>query len=243
MKLIAYHLGLEIPQLRPAPVERPWMEATTSRFAYRCLPLNIANQYGWELLSPVSFEAEWDGGDHTTAIKITQLDDGWPEPMTHFGHGVLTFHVNCLFRTDPEVQLMVTGPINRPKDGIYPLSGIIETDWSHYTFTMNWLFTRPFHPVRFHKGEPIAHIMPVSLPMMEAVEPEIRALEQAEPDRWAGYQEWQVSRNAFNQGLAAGDPKVLEEKWQRGYFRGIDHTGAKRPEHFTKVAVKPFPKS
>ena len=29
-----------------APVERDWMEATNQRFAYRCLPLNIANAYG-----------------------------------------------------------------------------------------------------------------------------------------------------------------------------------------------------
>ena len=48
--------------------------------------------------------------------------------VSHFGHGILTFHMPCLFRTEPGVDLMVQGPINRPKDAIAPLSGIIETD-------------------------------------------------------------------------------------------------------------------
>lgn len=34
----------------PAPTQRTWMDATDDRFAYRCLPLNIANQHGWWLL-------------------------------------------------------------------------------------------------------------------------------------------------------------------------------------------------
>ncbi len=43
-----------------------------------------------------------------------------------------------LFKTDSGTDLFVTGPLNRPKDGIAALTGIIETDWSPYTFTMNW---------------------------------------------------------------------------------------------------------
>ena len=62
---------------------------------------------------------------------------------------------------------MVQGPINRPKDGIAALSGIIETDWSPYSFTMNWMFTRPGTPVRFEKGEPYCHIFPVSCGALE----------------------------------------------------------------------------
>ena len=39
-------------------------------------------------------------------------------------------------------NLMVRGPTNSSKDGIVALDGIIETDWAHSTFTMNWRFTR-----------------------------------------------------------------------------------------------------
>src|SRR5689334_8953002 len=47
------------PRIRPAEATRPWMDATPEAFAYRCLPLNIANAHGWEILSPCSFEAIW----------------------------------------------------------------------------------------------------------------------------------------------------------------------------------------
>ena len=49
MKLIAHLIDGHQVDIRPAPVERDWMEATGNRFAYRCLPLNIANAYGWEV--------------------------------------------------------------------------------------------------------------------------------------------------------------------------------------------------
>jgi uncharacterized protein DUF6065 len=54
MKLIAHVIDGHHVDIRPAPVEREWMEATSQRFAYRCLPLNIANAYGWEVLCNAS---------------------------------------------------------------------------------------------------------------------------------------------------------------------------------------------
>jgi Family of unknown function (DUF6065) len=116
--------------IRPAPVEREWMEETDQRYAYRCLPLNIANAFGWEVLCPSGFTAVWDGGKGIPSLQV-HPDGGAPAPaISHFMQGILTFHIRCLFRTEPGYDLMVQGPINRPKDGIAPLSGVIETDWS-----------------------------------------------------------------------------------------------------------------
>ena len=144
------------------------------RFAYRCLPLSIANAHGWEILCGTGFTAVWNGGTGLDAVTITTDAGGDAIALSHFGSGVLTFHVPCLFRTDAGVDLMVSGPINRPKDAIAALTGLIETDWSPYSFTMNWQFTRPHTAVRFEKGEPFCHLMPVRRGEIEAVEPELR---------------------------------------------------------------------
>jgi hypothetical protein len=57
MDLIAYlHPGWA-PLVRPAPATRPWRDDTPKAFAYRCLPLKIANGHGWEVLNPWGFEA------------------------------------------------------------------------------------------------------------------------------------------------------------------------------------------
>ncbi|AIM02725.1 hypothetical protein VP03_05755 [Sinorhizobium meliloti] len=98
------------------------MNGTNQRFAYRCLPLNIANAHGWEILNAAGFSAVWDGGERENAVRNR------PDPVTHapavshFGSGTLTFHMPCLFKTDSGTDLFVTGPLNRPKDGIAALT-------------------------------------------------------------------------------------------------------------------------
>src|SRR5438093_13464407 len=113
------------------------MDPTAQAFGYRCLPLNIANAHGWLILNTVPFVANWDGQAGLEAITVQSVaDDAPPLASSHFGSGVLTFHVNALFRTEPGYDLMVTGPLNSFKDAIQPLSGVVETDWAPFTFTM-----------------------------------------------------------------------------------------------------------
>ena len=78
----------------------------------------------------------------------------------------------------PGFDLIAQGPVNRPKDGISPLSEIIETDWAPYTFTMNWAFTRKGVPVHFKAGEPYCHIIPVRRGEIETFEPELRPISE-----------------------------------------------------------------
>lgn len=133
--------------------------------------------YGWEILCPVSFSACWTGGLELGDIKVNC--DGAPQhkPVSHFGSGILTIDVGYLSRTDPGFSLFVTGPSNMRQDAIAPLSGVIETDWSSCSFTMNWVFTRPNSAVRFEKGEPFCAFIPVPGNLLNEVEPEIRALD------------------------------------------------------------------
>jgi len=85
MKLIAHVIDGHHVDIRPAPVERDWMEATNQRYAYRCLPLNIANAYGWEVLCNAGFLAMWNGKTTNDAI-IIQADPGTTAPaVSHFG--------------------------------------------------------------------------------------------------------------------------------------------------------------
>ena len=239
-RLIAHVIDGHPFDIRPAPLERDWMDATDRRFAYRCLPLNIANAHGWEILNPAGFEAVWDGGPGKDAVQV-RPDPGENAPaMGHFGSGVLTFHVPCIFETDPGVDLFVTGPVNRPKDAIAPLTGVIETDWAPYTFTMNWVFTRPGTAVRFEKDEPFCHLFPVSRGALEAVEPRVAPL-SASPDLQKRHMDWAESRTAFNADLATRNAKGPDD-WQKTYFRGLQPSGEPGAPagHRSKLRLKPF---
>ena len=129
MKLTAYPSHPESPAIRPAPARREWMTRTRVSFAYRCLPLNIANAHGWELLCPAAFEAVWNGKKGVRGVVVTSEAPADQLPLSHFGYGILTFNVRMLFRTEPGINLWVAGPVNRPKDGIYALTGVVESDW------------------------------------------------------------------------------------------------------------------
>lgn len=243
MKLTAYVADGHTIDIRPAPVDRDWMDNIDQRFAYRCLPLSIANAHGWEILCTAGFTAVWDGGRALDAVTVTPDEGAIAPALGHFGYGVLTFHVPCLFRTEAGFDLMVSGPINRPKDAIAPLTGLIETDWAPYSFTMNWQFTRPRTAVRFEKGEPFCHIMPVRRGEIEAVEPELRSLSD-NPELKRQHETWVANRNRFNDDLRQPGSQAQAEKWQKLYHRGVmpDGEAAGTADHRTRLKVRPFKK-
>lgn len=239
-RLTAYVIDGHHMRIRAAPVEREWMDDTNQRFAYRCLPLNIANTHGWEILCSNAFSAIWDGGSGLDAIRIKSASGIAPPAISHFGDGILTFHVPCLFRTEPGVDLFVTGPINRPKDAIAPLSGIIETDWSPYTFTMNWRFTRAYQRVYFGSDEPFCHFFPLGRGSLETLVPDMRNLSE-NPELEQEYATWTESRNTFNTTLADPASKAALEKWQKSYFRGVGPSGAPGAhDHHSRLRLRPF---
>lgn len=219
------------------------MDQTTDRFAYRCLPLVIANQLGWDLINPVAFRARWLGGPLPADVQVQSLDagetDGEVNAIGLFGHGILTFHVGSLFRTPPGVHLLASGPFNCPKDGIYPLSGVIETDWTTATFTMNYQFTRPGQWVEFHAGEPFCRIVPLSLDLPEELVPELAEIDD-DPELANNYRQWSAARNEFNHQLDNPWSPQAVQGWQKDYFQGRQMTGKPVDGHRTKLHLREF---
>lgn len=219
-KLVAYQLHEDdFAPIRPARRERKWMEDADKKSPYRCLPLVVANHYGWEILSTHHFRATWDGTSRADGLSVENLSgDGVLFASSHFGAGVLTFEIPFLFQTPEGWNLMVRGPTNNPKDGIVPLDGIVETDWTHSTFTMNWRFTRA-GTVEFTLGEPICLFFPIQRGALEKFRGELRALE-SNKDLEKEYRDWSASRERFLVGLEKEKPHVVAQGWQKDYFQG-----------------------
>lgn len=213
-------------ELVVAPRRRGWMDAIPDHFAYRCLPLAVGNQAGWQILSAGRVEASWDGGPHRSSLTVAGA------AASHFGHGVLTFQPGYVFRTSAGTQLLIMGPANHMKDGIQPLVAVVESDWNVATWTMNWRFTRP-GTVAFGRDEPICQILPIQLDRLEATIPHIRSLDGPLADQYAA---WSASRNTFN-----GSARSAKE-WEGDYTRGSSPggTGAATGQHRTKLRLKEF---
>lgn len=239
--VIAYTMNPALqPPIIPAPATRQWMDDTSQHFAYRCLPMVIANQAGWLLLNTQTFWVTWDGGNEIDSLVIEYIDcDDAPQPaISHFGHGILTFHIPYLFRTSPGFNLLARGPANTPKDGIYALEGVVETDWSTSTFTMNWKLTRP-GTVLFERGEAICMIVPQRRGELEAFNTQTLALE-LNPELRFEHEQWSQGREKFLEDLDIPDSEAVKLGWQKDYFKGKTREGIVKPEHQRRLELKPF---
>ena len=237
-RFTCYQINETAPRLVTARSDRAWMDASDQRFAYRCIPLSIANAMGWELLTPSRVVAEWNGGRNLEDLTVTVEDPAWGEnklASSHFGHGILTFQTGYLVRTDPGIGVWARGTPNLPKDGVIALDGLTETDWLPLTFTMNWLLTRPGRVV-FEKDEPFCFMTLVGYRALDDVRPEIVPM-SVTPEIKEDYTTWKRERLAFNARLAAEDPETVRQGWQKWYIRGDQNptSAAPSPAHMSKV--------
>lgn len=214
--------------------KRIWMEANGGH-AYRCMPLSVANGFGWEILNPISFSAIWNGAigsenaiNFNFCIEDEQDEESIKDKniSSHFGNGIITFsYLNFIFRTPAGHNLFVKGPTNHFKHGAQALEAIIETDWLPYTFTLNWKITKPNEEVQFIRGEPLATIFPIPRHYLES----FNAIEEngdinseffKEYDKWAKKRkEIQKTKNQnhflYNKGIEEIDTGKTYENHQR----------------------------
>jgi len=239
MRLTCFKLTNNPLQVVPADVRRDWMDAVPDRHIYRCLPIAIANSHGWEILCRDAMTVSWDGTVPADGMTVTPDNAEPPCAKSHFSSGILTFELGLMFRTDPGWNLMVTGPLNGIKDGIAPLSGVVESDWLPYPFTMNWRFTRRNIEVRFEKDEPIGHIMPVPKGAVSDVEPVYDRMEK-HPDLVEQYTGWRDHRQEFMKRFHKREQTALTEKWQKLYQKGTLPDGTTIDGHMNKLRAAPF---
>ena len=227
------------PAIQPGTVRRDWMDLNQAQ-AYRCLPLAMANQHGWQLLSPTGFSVTWNGGLNPADVEIT-ADSPSPWLSGHFGAGTFTFTLLMIFRTPPGLNLWVSGPPNWFKDGVQPLSALIETDWIPHTFTMNWKLTRPGLTVRFEKDEPFCFFFPVPRGLAESMVP-VTAPVSADPALESQHLTARLRRSAYRVQVEMKGDADDALKHQGWYGRGVLPDGSTTvPEHQRSLKLRPFP--
>jgi len=121
MKLVAYVIDGHPFEIRPAPLsatgwKRP-MSASPIAVCLSTSPMLLAGRY----CVPKPLAPYGTAARPLESVQVSTSSIDTAPAVSHFGYGTLTFHVLCLFRTDPGVELIAQGPINRPKDGIAPL--------------------------------------------------------------------------------------------------------------------------
>jgi hypothetical protein len=174
-------------------------------------------------------------------LTIRPMED-WPANLpinyfaeSNFSRGIVTFQTGYIFRTPPGWSLLATGPFNEPRRGIYPLTGIIETDWLPYPFTMNWKLLAP-GTVRFEQGEVFCAIMPIPKGYLDTWEVAVHDLAD-DPVLSAEHETFRLARDSLMKRIRAKEPEALKQAWQRHYFVGRHPDGTRVTDHTTKLRL------
>lgn len=208
---------------------------------YRCLPLTIANQYGFVLKSALDLTIKWDGDvEHEVEILFDETSEYFRgnDPLSiqqflgNFKNGIMSIVNFCNLRTPPGINLMVIQPpnmINNPD--LFVMSGVIETDNLRSVFTFNLRVLTPNKEIKIKRGDPIAAFIPIPRYFVENFE-----LKSAE--------------EYFDQDTLDSEHKQLElffwerhvldavtKKYGSGrrYYQGIHHDDSKFKDHQKKI--------
>ena len=117
------------------------------------------------------------------------------------------------------------------------MSAVVETDWSPYSFTMNWQFTTPGSTVAFEAGEPFVAFFLIPRGLQETVRPVLRRPDEA-PDLSAAHASWSEDRQRFLGDLKQEGSEAQRAGWQKSYMRGPSEPVD--PPHRTRLKLRPF---
>jgi hypothetical protein len=227
MKIEIFKTPNSLP-IRPCKIDREWMASFPKRNPYRCNPMTVANGYGWEIYSPSTFTAIWDGsaGQSDVSGISFRSEKGAKLPSHHFGSGILTWETGFLIKTEFPYAMYINSPSNVVTKNATPLSGIVETYWLPYPFTLNWKINEPGYPIIINEGDILAQIFPIQINVFDEMEVIVKNTDEAPEDLKKKYYSWSTNRN-----------KNLNN-FQGHYIRGeIPDTSHSEKNRYSKINV------
>lgn len=207
------------PVLRQSRVKRDWMDATHNKHAYQCMPMTVANVYGWELLLPCEVRVVWRGENNQVELLNS------PKFVVPAGIiRMITFPIGWRFRTEPGYSIQIGGSPNLVLPGAHALSAIVPTDWWPDEFQMNWMITDPDREVIFPEGFPFMFFTVVKNEVVEGTKLVLDSLPE--------------SRETIQSRIKYGESKMrrnIEQPWTwtRGIKTGLDADGRQIGPAFT----------
>jgi hypothetical protein len=211
LEIELYKLSDRVLPIVSSKKQRQWMNKNVH--SYRCVPLAIANTFGWDILLPKDLDVEWNGNDDWADVTIHEDKEIY---SGHFGSGTFTIQVAYTWQTSKNYQIMLIPYPNPDQYDIVSLSAIIETDRLMYPWFVTCRITRPGR-YKLKAGTPIARVIPIRIDDLTSCS--INLAE--EPSEYKEYRAWQTEeRNNMRS----------EEKWKKFYHKIARYTSIVTPK-------------
>ena len=184
--------------------QRDWMNDTPHRYAYRCLPLTIANQTGWWIKNPVGFTAIWRGENAPGSIdfRFDAASEVWRSWInSQFGEGIITWNTPFLFRTKPGGLSPLDLRAGQLFQGQRPSADRAHRERLDQHVVHDELENHePDQPVRFDQGEPLFQAIPLVSNICADLEEATVSYQKLtdNPELHRAYHEWDQGRRRFH---------------------------------------------
>tara|TARA_B110000503_G_C7097390_1_gene392259 strand:- start:292 stop:1452 length:1161 start_codon:yes stop_codon:yes gene_type:complete len=194
--------------------KREWMDEHVH--SYRCTPLAIANEFGWDIILPYDIEVEWNGGNHPSDLTVVSPNES-KICVSHFGAGTVTFHPGFHMKTKELVYIMV-GPVpNQFNQDFVSLSAIIETDKLNYPWFLSIRMLNTGN-TKISAGTKLGRIIPINI--KESL-PTSFELENIPPE---------INNEVTEFSNTRTDSMAKGERWTKQYVESVEYTKVKLPD-------------
>lgn len=143
-------------------VQRNWMDETSHKHAYQCMPISLANTLGWGISFPEEISFTWDGVSDTSDDHVNIMS-GHKYCNTSRANGTISFNTYLNIETDENTTMLVMPVPNELNSDIQCLSALISTSFYQSAIPIAWKILTPNKKISIPAKTPVAAILPISL--------------------------------------------------------------------------------
>lgn len=222
MNIQAYRFGKMAEDFKISPqsqVRDCFQENSAVRNAYRCLPLRIGSELGWQIGCPTNFCCNWNGNTNSEGLKLFFQDEKYNDHNigSHFGGGILTFKIPYIIRSPKKKSLYVRGPTNFYKEYCQYLDAVVGTDWLNFPFTYNIKINKKNTDIFFKKDEPICSFYFINLEETVNQNIQIKDIEN-NPALLSSFRLLELERQEKVKEAKKGNGTAILKKYYKGGF-------------------------
>jgi hypothetical protein len=158
------------PLVQQSRIKRDWMDETYNKHAYQCLPMTVANVYGWEIVMEEDLVVQWDGGNTPPSILSGEVTSSGRVQAISSIIGMISINMGWVMNTEEGYNTWFSGSPNYFVDGAVALTATIPSYWWPDESQMNWKITKIGEPVTFKAGTPFCFFNIYDNSVLENVE-------------------------------------------------------------------------
>jgi hypothetical protein len=231
-KLILKKTHQNPPVIQQSRIKRDWMDETYNKHAYQCLPMTVANVYGWEIQLEERLVVQWDGGNTPPVILEGETTTSGRTQAVSSIIGMISINMGWVINTEEGYNTWISGSPNYFVDGAAPLTATIPSYWWPDESQMNWKITKVGEPVVFEAGTPFCFFNIYDNSVLEDVEIMVSSL-------------WDDMKLVESR-MKYGDMKAKNNvdnpwTWTKGIRTGLDADGNRIGPSFTGLPKLPNP--